>query len=81
MAVSLFIPAVDEAHAYDLLTTYQMVTDEVALIMLDQGVIGRTREDADRFLSVLREAGTPGAGDAQVFEISVNVPEGVDPTL
>lgn len=70
---NLYIPAVDQEHALDLLTTYQMVTDEIALIMLDQGVIGRTREDAENFLTVLRENGTPGADDAQVFEIPVRV--------
>lgn len=71
--LSLFIPAIDESHAYDLLTTYQMVSDEVALLMLDQGMIGRTREDAEKFLASLVETDTPGATDASVFEIPVTV--------
>lgn len=70
---SLFIPAVDETHAIDLLTAYQLTSDQIALIMLNEGVIGRTREDAERFLAVLVETGTPGAADAQVFEFVVTV--------
>lgn len=51
---------------------YITATDESALQMLTDGLIGRTREDAEGFIEFLRSEGLP-VDQATIFEYPIDV--------
>lgn len=72
MASTLFVPANSQEHADLLMYAYITATDESALQMLTDGLIGRTREDAEGFIEFLRSEGLP-VDQATIFEYPIDV--------
>lgn len=69
----LFVPGYDELHAQTLFWLYQSEPDdEAAIAMLNDGLIGRTREDAERWIAYLDSIGEPTEG-VKIFEFDVTV--------